>query len=195
MFHKKSHMAGFPIDRHTCRAIQRRNNAFKRAKQSGSGTNLKPWEIKRLQCCGTRNNFFLNGHVNSPDKKQFGRLWKRWERINVLAQSYVWMALMQLQMWTNLICWMHISRVASIRPYLPWITPHVSLCLIVSLSVLSHLCSEEEVLHLLETIDISESNGPDRISGWMMLKSTAASIAAPVNQAVQPVEHFPTNES
>ena len=48
-------------------------------------------------------------------------------------------------------------------------------------SIESLLCSEEEVLHLLETIDISKSNGPDRISG-RMLKATAASIAAPVTK-------------
>ena len=41
------------------------------------------------------------------------------------------------------------------------------------------LCTEEEVLQLLQTIDISKSSGPDRISG-RMLKATAVSIAAPV---------------
>ena len=43
------------------------------------------------------------------------------------------------------------------------------------------LCTEEEVLQLLQTIDISISSSPDRISG-RMLKLTAVSIAAPVTK-------------
>ena len=45
----------------------------------------------------------------------------------------------------------------------------------------SLLCTEEEVLHLLETIDVSKSSGPDGISG-RMLKAVATSIAAPVTK-------------
>ena len=43
------------------------------------------------------------------------------------------------------------------------------------------LCSEEEVLHLLQTIDTTKANGPvsDQISG-KMLKMTALSIAYPI---------------
>ena len=43
------------------------------------------------------------------------------------------------------------------------------------------LCTEEEVLQLLQTIDISKSSGPDRISS-RMLKATVVSIAAPVTK-------------
>ena len=41
------------------------------------------------------------------------------------------------------------------------------------------LCTEEEVLHLLQTIDTTKANGPDQISG-KMLKMTALSIAYPI---------------
>ena len=36
------------------------------------------------------------------------------------------------------------------------------------------MCSENEVLHLLETIDISNSNGPDKISGRMLKQQLQA---------------------
>ena len=45
------------------------------------------------------------------------------------------------------------------------------------------LCTEEEVLQLLQTIDISKSSGPDRISG-RKLKATAVSIAVPVTEFI-----------
>ena len=42
-------------------------------------------------------------------------------------------------------------------------------------SIDSLLCSEEYVLHLLETIiDISKSNDPDRISGWILKQQLQA---------------------
>ena len=41
------------------------------------------------------------------------------------------------------------------------------------------LCTEEEVLRLLQSIDTSKANGPDKISG-KMLKATATSIAYPI---------------
>ena len=37
------------------------------------------------------------------------------------------------------------------------------------------LCTEEEVLHLLQTINISKASGPNRISG-KMLKATALRV-------------------
>ena len=43
------------------------------------------------------------------------------------------------------------------------------------------MCTEEEVLGLLQTTNTSKSGGPDKISG-RMLKSTALSIAAPVSK-------------
>ena len=43
------------------------------------------------------------------------------------------------------------------------------------------ICTEEEVLHLLESIDVSKLSGPDGISG-RMLKAVATSIAAPVTK-------------
>ena len=55
------------------------------------------------------------------------------------------------------------------------------------------LCTEEEVL---QTIDISKSSGPDRVSG-RMLKAAAVSIAAPVtklfNLSPSPQEPFLPN--
>ena len=41
------------------------------------------------------------------------------------------------------------------------------------------LCTEEEVLRLLQSIDMSKANGPDKISG-KKLKATATSIAYPI---------------
>ena len=49
-------------------------------------------------------------------------------------------------------------------------------------SIESLLCTEEEVLHLLEMIDVSKSSGSDGISDHNMLKETATSIAAPVTK-------------
>ena len=46
------------------------------------------------------------------------------------------------------------------------------------------LCTEEEVLHLLQTIDTTKANGPDQISG-KMLKMTALSIAYPISDIQQ----------
>ena len=43
------------------------------------------------------------------------------------------------------------------------------------------LCTEDEVLDLLQTVDVSKASGHDKISG-SMLKATAASIAAPVTE-------------
>ena len=45
----------------------------------------------------------------------------------------------------------------------------------------SVLCSEEEVAQLLQSIDVSKSNGPDKISG-RMLKATALSIAPSITK-------------
>ena len=53
------------------------------------------------------------------------------------------------------------------------------------------LCTAEEVLDLLQTINISKSSGPDRISG-RMLKATALSIAAPVTNLSISTGTFPT---
>ena len=43
------------------------------------------------------------------------------------------------------------------------------------------LCTEEEIIHLLQNIDVSKSSGPDRISG-RMLKGTAHSIAPSITK-------------
>ena len=43
------------------------------------------------------------------------------------------------------------------------------------------LCTEDEVMSLLQTIDVSKASGPDQISG-RMLKAMATSIAAPVTK-------------
>ena len=43
------------------------------------------------------------------------------------------------------------------------------------------LCSQKEVTHLLESIDISKSDGPDKISG-KMLKATALSITLSITK-------------
>ena len=43
------------------------------------------------------------------------------------------------------------------------------------------LCTEEEIIHLLQNIDVSKSSGPDRISG-RMLKATAHSIAPSITK-------------
>ena len=43
------------------------------------------------------------------------------------------------------------------------------------------LCTEEEIIHLLQNIDVSKSSGPDRISG-QMLKGTAHSIALSITK-------------
>jgi len=43
------------------------------------------------------------------------------------------------------------------------------------------LCTEDEVMSLLQTIDVSKASDPDQISG-RMLKATATSIAAPVTK-------------
>ena len=42
------------------------------------------------------------------------------------------------------------------------------------------LCTEQEVLVLLKSIDTSKASGPDKISG-RMLKETAVSIAKPIS--------------
>ena len=36
------------------------------------------------------------------------------------------------------------------------------------------LCTEEEVLQLLQTIDISKSSGPDKISIWQDVESNSS---------------------
>ena len=43
------------------------------------------------------------------------------------------------------------------------------------------LCTEDDVLGLLQSIDVSKASGQDRISG-RMLKATAASIAGPITK-------------
>jgi len=43
------------------------------------------------------------------------------------------------------------------------------------------LCTKDEVMNLLQTIDVSKASGPDQISG-RMLKATATSVATPVTK-------------
>ena len=44
-----------------------------------------------------------------------------------------------------------------------------------------NLCTKDEVMNLLQTIDVSKASGPDQISG-RMLKATATSVATPVTK-------------
>ena len=52
------------------------------------------------------------------------------------------------------------------------------------------LCTEEEIIRLLQNIDVSKSSGPDRISG-QMLKGTAHSIASSITNMSITLECFP----
>ena len=116
---------------------------------SGTNSNLKRREIKQLQCYGTRNNLFSTDTSIPQTKSNFGRLWKRWERTSLLSQPYIWMALMLLRMWINLI-WMNAYFSSCFNTSLPPLNnpTHVVMSDSAPESTDSLLCSEEEVLHL-----------------------------------------------
>ena len=167
------------------RAIQRRNNAFRRAKHSGSASLWNKFKALRNKTTSMLRNSkqsFFNRHVNSPDKKQFWKVMKTMRK-NKSTIPTLHMNGTDATTDVDKSNMMNAYFSSCFNTSLPPLNNPTRVVTSDSApeSIDSLLCSEEEVLHLLETIDISKSNGADRISG-RMLKATAASIAAPVTK-------------
>ena len=167
------------------RAMQKRNNMYRRAKLSGSAQLWNKFRTMRNKVTAmlrTSKQSFFNRNVNTSNKKQF---WKTMKYMRAGKSTIPTLSLDGNDAVTD-------------RDKSSMLNSYFSDCFnksmppLTDLDVFSEsmfpdaspeelLCTEEEVLHLLQTINISKASGPDRISG-KMLKATALSIAAPVTK-------------
>ena len=165
------------------RAMQKRNTLFRRAKSSGSAEIWRKYKGMRNKVTSmlrdSKQSFFTR-HINNGNKKQF------WKTMKYLRKEQ--------------------STIPSLRSggtsadneldKANMLNNYFSTCFNTSLPPLSGtfesvehpegspddlLCTEDEVVDLLHTIDVSKASGHDKISG-RMLKATAASIATPVTE-------------
>ena len=168
------------------RAMQKWNSLFRRARSSGSTELWRKYKRMRNKVTSILKNSkqsFFARNINSGNKKQF------WKTMKYLRKEQSTIPTLQLG-----------DRCAdNDLDKANMLNNHFSNCFNTSLPPLSGpyesaehlhllegsqehlLCTEDDVLGLLQNIDISKASGQDQISG-SMLKATATSIVTPVTK-------------
>ena len=167
------------------RAMQKRNTLFKKAKSSGSAVLQRKYKRMRNKVTAILRNSkqsFFARNINNGSKKKF------WKTMKYLRKDQSTIPSLQSG----------DARADNDLDKANMLNNYFSQCFNTSLPPLSEstatehldfsegssenlLCTEDDVLGLLQSIDVSKASGQDRISG-RMLKATAASIAAPITK-------------
>ena len=166
------------LSKNLLRAMRKRNRLYKRAKRSGAPVHMT--RNKVVMMLRTDKKLFFN-NLNAANNKQFWKTMKylRKEQSSVPVLSHAGCTANndkdKASMLNNFFS-------QCFNKELPPLTSHDCLGFTTPDECPeSVLCSEEEVAQLLQSIDVSKSNGPDKISG-RMLKVTALSIAPSITK-------------
>ena len=171
------------LSKNLIQAMRKRNYLYRRAKRTGVPRDMGQYRTARNKTVTMLRNAkkaFFN-KLNTADKKQFWKtmkyLWKEQNTIPVLSHngSSAHNDNDKANMLNNLFSQCFNTK-------LPPLTPRDCHRFTTSGECPENiLCTEEEIIHLLQNIDVSKSSGPDRISG-RMLKGTAHSIAPSITK-------------
>lgn len=184
------------LTKNLVRAMRKRNFFFRRAKKSGLSTHFQQYRNMRNKTVtmmrNAKKSFFSS--LCMADKKKFWKTMKllRKDQSTIPFLSYNDMTAQDDSGKANMLNEFFSECFNSV---LPPLSNQEKL----SLRQPAEECPEEllftesEVLHLLQTIDVSKATGPDNVSG-RMLKATAANIAPSItkifNQSIKTGE-FP----
>ena len=171
------------LSKNLLRAMRKRNHLYKRAKRSGAPVHMRKYRALRnkvVTMLHTDKKLFFN-NLNATNNKQFWKTMKylRKEQSSVPVLSHAGCTANNDKDKTSML---NNFFSQCFNKELPPLTSHDCLGFTTPDECPERvLCSEEEVAQLLQSIDVSKSNGPDKISG-RMLKATALSIAPSITK-------------
>ena len=171
------------LSKNLIQAMRKRNYLYRRAKRTGVPRDMGQYQTARNKAITMLRNAkiaFFN-KLNTADKKQFWKtmkyLWKEQNTIPVLSHngSSAHNDNDKANMLNNFFSQCFNTKLHPLTPLDCHRFTTSGEC------PKNILCTEEEIIHLLQNIDVSKSSGPDRIS-CRMLKVTAHSIAPSITK-------------